>query len=87
MANRNRPEEDPAEGSRATVERELDRTGRSADHGNNGKEPAEQDAGGQFARTEKGHKNKGVASADPRVLSGKKSGDATWPLKQDKDHG
>ena len=87
MANRNRPEEDPAEGSRAIVERELDRAGESADRGNAVKNPAEQDARVQFARTEKGNKNKGVSSADPRVLSGKESGDATWPLKQGKDHG
>lgn len=81
MANRNRPEEDPAEGSRATVERELDRAA------GRGKTSAEHDAGGQFARTRKGLENEGVASADPRVLSGKESGDATWPLKQGKDDG
>ena len=84
MANRNRPEEDPAEGARATVERELDR---AADRGGSGKISAEHDARGQFARTRKGLENEGVASADPRVLSGKESGDATWPLKQGKDDG
>lgn len=41
---------------------------------------------GPYARTDKGRKNSGVVSADPRVLSGKEDGDATWPLKQGDDH-
>lgn len=47
-----------------------------------GKSHVERDAEGQFAGAKKGSTNDGVASADPRVLSGKESGDATWPLKQ-----
>jgi len=44
----------------------------------------EADAKGQFAKKNKGGMNDGVASADPKVLSGKKDGDATFPLKQGK---
>ncbi|WP_181180153.1 hypothetical protein [Mesorhizobium sp. B2-1-3A] len=44
----------------------------------------EPDASGQYAKSEADASNDGVSSADPRVLSGKKSGDATFPLKQDK---
>lgn len=36
------------------------------------------DAKGQFARTRHGAKNDGVSSANPRVLSGKRDGDATF---------
>lgn len=42
------------------------------------------DAKGQFARSKANRSNSGVSSADPRVISGKKSGDATFPLKQDR---
>lgn len=42
------------------------------------------DAKGQSEKKHKGGTNQGVSSADPRVISGKKSGDATFPLKQDK---
>lgn len=45
------------------------------------------DVKGQFAKKTKGGKNDGVASADPEVISGKESGDATFPLKQDKPKG
>ncbi|MBZ9657308.1 hypothetical protein [Phyllobacterium lublinensis] len=38
----------------------------------------ESDARGQFAKTQNGGKNDGVSSANPRVLSGKKDGDATF---------
>jgi hypothetical protein len=38
----------------------------------------ESDARGQFAKTQHGGKNDGVISANPRVLSGKKDGDATF---------
>lgn len=44
----------------------------------------EKDAKGQFDRCKQGGTNDGVASADPRVLSGRDDGDATWPLKQDR---
>lgn len=42
------------------------------------------DAKGQSEKNHKGGTNKGVSSAEPRVISGKKDGDATFPLKQDK---
>lgn len=38
----------------------------------------EKDAKGQFAKTEHGAGSDGVSSADPRTLSKKKSGDATF---------
>lgn len=38
----------------------------------------EKDAKGQFVRTRHGADNDGVLSANPRVLSGKKDGDATF---------
>ena len=44
----------------------------------------EADAKGQYAKSRADGTNDGVSSADPRVISGKKSGDATFPLKQDK---
>lgn len=44
----------------------------------------EADAKGQSEKNHKGGSNDGVSSADPRVISGKEDGDATFPLKQDK---
>ncbi|ESW89151.1 hypothetical protein X773_03175 [Mesorhizobium sp. LSJC285A00] len=41
----------------------------------------EQDAKGQSEKDHKGGGSDGVASADPRVISGKKDGDATFPVK------
>lgn len=41
----------------------------------------EKDAKGQFASSKADGSNNGVSSADPRVISGKKSGDATFPVK------
>lgn len=49
-----------------------------------GGEPApgpEADARGQSEKTHAGGSNDGMTSAEPRSLSGKKSGDATFPLK------
>jgi hypothetical protein len=43
----------------------------------------EGDARGQSEKNHKGGSNDGVASADPRVISKKKDGDATFPLNQD----
>ena len=43
----------------------------------------EADARGQSEKNHKGGANDGVSSADPRVLSKKASGDATFPLEQD----
>lgn len=63
--------EDPAEGARDTVERELQR-----------QEP-ERDAEGQSETSHKGGSNDGASSAGPRVVSGEESGDATFPLDQD----
>ena len=48
-----------------------------------GKGPKD-DAKGQFVGAQHGGDNDGVASADPSVLSGKKDGDATFPIKKDK---
>ncbi|RTM07173.1 MAG: hypothetical protein EKK31_12585 [Hyphomicrobiales bacterium] len=45
---------------------------------------AERDAEAQSEKRHKGGKNDGVVSADPRVISGKKDGDATFPIKKDK---
>ncbi|MGB3900986.1 MAG: hypothetical protein WA973_20780 [Mesorhizobium sp.] len=44
----------------------------------------EADAKGQFAKSKADGTNDGVSSADPKAITGKKSGDATFPLKQDK---
>jgi len=60
--------QDPAEGSRSVIDRELKR----------------KETQGQFARTRKGAKNNGMSSAEPRSISGDEKGDATFPLKQDK---
>ncbi|UVK57369.1 hypothetical protein DBIPINDM_008307 (plasmid) [Mesorhizobium sp. AR02] len=46
-----------------------------------GKKP-EADARGQSEKRHKGGKNDGVASANPRVLSGEDDGDATFPLNR-----
>lgn len=43
----------------------------------------EKDAQGQSEQNHKGGSNDGVSSADPRVISGKDDGDATFPLDQD----
>ncbi|AZV17662.1 MULTISPECIES: hypothetical protein [Mesorhizobium] len=51
-----------------------------------GKRPGkelEADARGQSEEHHKGGKNDGVSSANPRVLSGEKDGDATFPLKRE----
>lgn len=42
----------------------------------------ERDARGQSESKHAGGSNDGVSSANPRVLSGKKSGDATFPLNR-----
>jgi len=42
------------------------------------------DAKGQSENDHKGGKNDGMSSAEPRVFSNDQSGDATFPLKQDK---
>lgn len=44
----------------------------------------EKDAKGQFAGSKADASNSGVSSADPRVISGKECGDATFPVKQDR---
>jgi hypothetical protein len=44
----------------------------------------EDDAQGQSESNHAGGSNNGVSSANPRVLSGSKSGDATFPLKRKK---
>jgi hypothetical protein len=83
MANGNHPEQDPVEGSRETVDRALQRSEKGTNHSEGGKSSDwKGDAKGQGVRTNHGASNDGVSSADPRVISGKKDGDATWPLKQ-----
>lgn len=59
---------DPAEGSREVADSNLAQ--------------AERDAAPQFVRTRRGSRNSGMVSAEPRVISGDESGDATFPLKQ-----
>jgi hypothetical protein len=44
----------------------------------------EADAHGQSEKRHEGGKNNGISSANPRVLSGEKDGDATFPLKRKK---
>jgi hypothetical protein len=44
----------------------------------------EADARGQSEDNHKGGTNQGISSANPRVLSGKENGDATFPLKRKK---
>jgi hypothetical protein len=46
----------------------------------------EADARGQSEKNHKGGSNEeGVSSANPRVLSGNKDGDATFPINRKKD--
>jgi hypothetical protein len=68
------PEQDPAEGSRKIVERQL--------AGNGRRKQVEDDAEGQFVRSHKSAGNDGMSSANPRPLSGDEQGDATFPLKR-----
>jgi hypothetical protein len=79
------PEQDPAEGSRNTIERQLDQPEKSTNHGEGGKKTGiERDAQGQYAKAKKGRDNNGIISAEPRVVTKDEGGDATWPLKQDR---
>ena len=69
---------DPAEGSPKHIDKQVK-------HHGTGKEDVERDAEGQFVRSRHGGGNDGMASANPRPLSGKKDGDATFPVgKEDK---
>jgi hypothetical protein len=43
------------------------------------------DAAPQFVRSRKGASNNGMASANPRVISGDEGGDATFPVKPDEE--
>jgi hypothetical protein len=54
-----------------------DRTKQSDQAGSMANTP-EGDATGQYAKTQHGGTNNGVSSAEPVVISGKKSGDATF---------
>jgi hypothetical protein len=85
MANNNRLDQEPAEGSRETIDRALRQSEKGTNHGEGGKSTGlKGDAKGQGVRTKHGATNDGVSSADPRALSGKEDGDATWPLEQGK---
>ncbi len=71
--------------SRDEVQRALQQPEKGTNQGEGGKHTSpENDAKGQYARTRHGASNDGVTSAEPRVFSGEDSGDATWPLQQDK---
>ncbi|WP_309082902.1 hypothetical protein [Chelativorans sp.] len=72
----NKHPEDPAEGSREVIDRQLKRSEK--------KEGPEADAEGQSEKRHKGGSNDGVSSANPKVLSGKEDGDATFPIRRDK---
>ena len=54
------PEQDPAEGSRSVIEKELKRDDR--------KSAGEKDAAGQFVQSRHGEKNDGVTNAQPRIF-------------------
>jgi hypothetical protein len=82
------PSEDPAEGSRKTVESELDRQDEAGRRGGTSGHDAanknsRKEVEGQFAPSQASADSDGVDSADPKVISGNESGDATFPLKQD----
>ena len=51
---------------------------RQSDQADSMSNSPEGDAKGQYANTQHGGDNNGVASAEPVVISGKKSGDATF---------
>lgn len=74
--SKNQHPEDPAEGSREVIERELKRS--------EAKKGPEADAKGQSEKRHEGGGNDGVSSANPRVLSGDDDGDATFPIKRKK---
>ena len=76
MVKNNHPKPVRSETSRTVIEKESSRS--------TSKKGPEADAKGQFARTRHGSNNDGVVSAKPRVLSGNKDGDATFPLKRTK---
>lgn len=73
MAEDKRLNQEPAEGSREVIERELARSKES--------DVVKSDAAGQLAQTQHGSGNDGLVSADPRVLS-EKDGDATFPVRK-----
>jgi len=73
---KNQHPEDPAEGSSKIVDRELKRS--------ESRKGPESDAKGQSEKRHQGGRNDGVSSANPRVLSGKDDGDATFPIKRGK---
>lgn len=52
--------------------------------GSSSRKSPEADARGQSEDNHKGGTNHGVSSANPRVLSGKENGDATFPLRRKK---
>jgi hypothetical protein len=76
MSKKPRPDQDPAEGSRSVVDRELKRA--------SGTSGPEADAKGQSEKNHKGGTSDGVSSANPRVISGNDDGDATFPYKRKK---
>lgn len=51
---------------------------RQSDQAGNMANSPENDAKGQYAKTQHGGHNDGVSSAEPEVISGNKSGDATF---------
>ena len=73
------PNQDPVEGSRRIIDKQLKQDG-------GGMERLKQDAKGQFARSRHGADNDGVSSAEPSDLSGKKDGDATFRLVRTREN-
>ena len=76
MSKNHRLDNDPAEGSRSALDRELKRS--------SGKAGPEADAKGQSEKNHKGGTSDGVSSANPRVISGNDDGDATFPYERKK---
>ncbi|MDW6021003.1 hypothetical protein SAZ10_04420 [Mesorhizobium sp. BAC0120] len=66
---------DPAEGSPKHIGKQVNQHG-------TGKEDVERDAEGQFVQSRHGAGNDGMASANPRPLSDKRDGDATFPVSK-----
>jgi hypothetical protein len=73
----------PPHGMGLTENPDLERSeGDKSDFRDSEPEGPESDARGQSEKHHAGGLNDGVSSADPRVLSGKDDGDATFPLKR-----
>ena len=65
MNGNRHPEQDPAEGSHRTVERELDQPEKSTKHGEGEKSGMERDAEGQYVKTKKATRITASAALTP----------------------